>query len=201
MGFKIKLKEIIIEIEYLLCIAFLVSSISREAMHYLDKYYICLLFAMYHELSHILIASILNRKLRKVFISICGMTAYFKYEYMNKNRLYYIKDLLIFLAGPLSNLIIAYIFKDIKFIFEINVFLAILNLFPIYPLDGYNIVKSILHVFFIGNKKKISKITSFISIFCLSILSMICILILYRFNNISSIIFLIYILVLNIRKY
>lgn len=201
MGFKIKIKEIIIEIEYILIIAFLVSSISREAMNYLDKYYVCLLFAMYHELSHILVATLLNRKLRKVFISISGMTAYFKYEYIIKTRTYYIKDLFILLAGPMSNLIVAYLFKDIKFVYEINIFLAILNLLPIYPLDGYNIVKSILYVSFIKNKKIIDKITSLISIFCLSVLSVIFVLILYRFNNFSSIIFLIYILALNIRKY
>ena len=201
MGFKIKLKEIIIEIEYILIIAFLVSSISREAMNYLDKYYVCLLFAMYHELSHILVATLLNRKLRKVFISVSGMTAYFKYEYGLKTKLYYIKDLFIFLAGPMSNLIVAYIFKDIKFVHEINTFLAVLNLLPIYPLDGYNIVKSILYVLFINNKKIIGKITSIISIICLSVLSIICILIFYTFNNISSIIFLIYALVINIRKY
>ncbi len=201
MVFKIKIKEIIVEIEYLLIIAFLVSSISKEAMNYLDKYYVCLLFAMYHELSHILVATLLNRKLRKVFISISGMTAYFKYEYGLKSRLYYIRDVLIFIAGPLSNLIIAYLFKDIKFIFEINIFLAILNLLPVYPLDGYNIIRAILLFLYINNKKKVGKMTSFISIFCLSVLSILCILILYKFNNISSMIFLLYVLALNIRKY
>lgn len=200
MGFKIKIRELIIEIEYLLIIAFLVSSISRDAMNYLDKYYVCLLFAMYHELSHILVATLLNRKLRKVFISISGMTAYFKYQYMNKNRLYYIKDFLIYIAGPMSNFIIAYMFKDIKFIFEINIFLGLLNLFPIYPLDGYNAIKSILHILFVNNKRKTGKIMSFISVFCLTLLAIICIVVLYKFNNLSGIIFLIYILSLNIRK-
>jgi len=200
MGVKVKLKEIIIEIEYLLLIIFLVSSISREAMNYLDKYYICLLFTMYHELAHIFVATLLNKKLRKVFVSICGMTAYFKYEYINKNRVYYFKDFLIFIAGPVANLIMALIFKDSKFIFEINLFLAFLNLLPIYPLDGFNAIKSILRSIFINNNKKINKIVIYISIVFLLLLAIICMLVLYKYNNISSIVFLGYILFLNLKK-
>lgn len=199
MGLKIKLKKIIIEIEYLLLIAFLVSSISREAMNYLDKYYICLLFAIYHELAHILVGILLNKKLRKIFISISGMTAYFKYEYDNKNKKYYIRNFFIFIAGPLSNLVIAWLFKSNKFIFEINLFLAILNLLPIYPLDGFNSIKSILRCIFINNKK-LDLIVSYLSIVFLVLLSILCVLILYEYNNISSIIFLVYILFLNLKK-
>ena len=200
MGFKVKFKEIIIEIEYLLIIAFLVSIISREAMNYLDNYYICLLFAMYHELAHILVATLLNKKLRKVFISICGMTAYFKYQYMNKNRLYYIKDFFIFIAGPVANLIMALMFKENKFVFEINLFLALLNLLPIYPLDGFNAIQSLLRSISMNNNAKINEIVKYMSIVFLLFLSMLCIIVLYKYENISSMIFLVYILFLNIRK-
>ncbi len=200
MGIKINLKEIIIEIEYLLIITFLVSSISDNIMNYLSKYYICLLFAMYHELSHILIATFLNKKLRKVFISICGMTAYFKYEYKYKNRIYYLKDMIIFLAGPLSNLIMAFVFRKINFVYEINLFLALLNLLPIYPLDGFNVLKSFVNAIFITNKKKINKIINFVSILNLGLLSIFCIIVFYYFKNVTSIIFLLYILYVNIRK-
>ena len=115
MGVKINLKDIIVEIEYLLIITFVISCISDDVMNYLDKYYICLLFVIYHELSHILVATFLNKKLRKVFISISGLTAYFKYEYKKKSTTYYIKDIAIFIAGPLSNIIMAYIFKKVQF--------------------------------------------------------------------------------------
>ena len=199
MGLKIKLKGLVIEIEYLLIIVFLISIVSRKAMNYLFFYYICLAFAMYHELAHIVIANLLGKKARQILISISGMTAYFKYEYEIKSRIYYIKEFIIFSAGPLSNLILAYLFNDIKFVFEINIFLALLNLLPIYPLDGFNICKSILKIIY-ENNKKVNKIITFVSMLCLIALSLICIVVLYKYNNVSSIIFLLYILVLNIRK-
>lgn len=70
----------------------------------------------------------------------------------------------IALAGPLSNIIIALIFSlilrfivffDINFlksitylffvpIIQINIFLSLFNLIPVYPLDGFSIISSIL---------------------------------------------------------
>lgn len=71
---------------------------------------------------------------------------------------------IIALAGPLSNIIIALIFSlilrlivffDISFlkstiyllfvpIIQINIFLSLFNLIPVYPLDGFSIIGSIL---------------------------------------------------------
>ena len=145
MGIEFKIREIILEIEYLLLITLLISGISNEIMSFLDKYYICMLFVTFHELSHILAGSLFSKKLSRIFIGISGMTAFFKYDFGIRDRIYYIKETIIFLAGPLANILIAYFFNDVKFVFEINIFLAILNLLPIYPLDGYNILKNILY--------------------------------------------------------
>ena len=141
MGVEIKIREIIVEIEYLLLIILCISGISDNIFNYLDKYYICLLFVMFHELSHVFIGSLINKRLSKLFIGISGMTAFFRYDFKNKDVIYYLKECFIFLAGPISNILIAICFEDIKFIYEINIFLAFLNLLPIYPLDGYNILK------------------------------------------------------------
>lgn len=200
MGIDIKIKEIIIEIEYILVITLLTTTVSQTAMSYLDKYYVCLLFVIFHELAHVLLGTILGKKLKKVFIGISGMTAFFKYEYIIKTRKNYIIDLLVFLAGPVANIVIATIFCNNKFIYEINMFLAILNFLPIFPLDGYNIIKSIGISLFIQKKRAVIRVVNCISVVFISILSVICITIFLMYRNISSIIFLIYLLLLNVKN-
>lgn len=200
MGIKLKIREIILEIEYLLLITLCISGVSDKILNYLDRFYICLMFVVFHELSHILVGSLLNKRLSRIFIGISGMTAFFKYDFNNRDRLYYIKETIIYLAGPLSNILIAYFFKDVKFIFEINIFLTILNLLPIYPLDGFNILKSILCTIYGSNKYVMNKIVKAISILFLLALSIICILIFFMYKNIFSIIFLTYILMLNMKN-
>lgn len=200
MGIDIKIKEIIIEIEYILIITLLTTTVSKTAMSYLDKYYVCLLFVIFHELAHVLLGTVLGKKLKKVFIGISGMTAFFKYEYIIKTRKNYIIDLLVFLAGPVANIVIATIFCNNKFIYEINMFLAILNFLPIFPLDGYNIIKSIGISLFIQKKRVVIGVVNCISVVFISILSVICITIFLMYRNISSIIFLIYLLLLNVKN-
>lgn len=200
MGINIRIKQILLEIEYLLIITLLVSSISKTVMNYLDKYYICLLFVIYHELSHVFVGSLVGKKLRKVFLGISGMTAYFKYEYLEKKRIDYFKETAIFLAGPISNIIIATIFYRIKFVFEINIFLAFLNLIPIYPLDGYNALKAICSGIFFNKKDAINVIINKISIIFLILISIFCITIFYKYKNFSSVIYLVYILMLNVKN-
>lgn len=200
MGIDIKIKEIIIEIEYILVITLLTTTVSQTAMSYLDKYYVCLLFVIFHELAHVLVGTVLGKKLKKVFIGISGMTAFFKYEYIIKTRKNYIIDLLVFLAGPVANIVIATIFYNNKFIYEINMFLAILNFLPIFPLDGYNIIKSIGISLFIEKKRTVIRVVNCISVVFISILSVICITIFLMYRNISSIIFLIYLLLLNVKN-
>lgn len=200
MGFEVRIKEIILEIEYLLLIMICISGISDRIFNYLDKYYICLLFVIFHELSHVFIGSLLNKKLSKLFIGISGMTAFFRYDFKNKDVIYYLKECFIFLAGPLSNIIIAVCFKDIKFIYEINIFLALLNLLPIYPLDGFNILKNILSIIFIKNKRFVNSIIKVISLLFLLAISILCVVIFLKVKNIFSIIFLLYLLLINIQN-
>lgn len=200
MGVEFRIKEIILEIEYLLLIILCISGISDTILSFLDKYYICILFVIFHELSHILIGSLLSKRLSRIFIGISGMTAFFKYDFKRRNRLYYIKETIIYLAGPLSNILIAYFFMDIKLLFEINIFLAILNLLPIYPLDGYNILRCFLFSICIRKKQVIDKIAKFISIIFLLGIAIICTLIFFKLKNIFGIVFLTYVLVLNLKN-
>ena len=200
MGIEFKIREIILEIEYLLLITLLISSISNTIVSFLDKYYICMLFVTFHELSHILVGSLFSKKLSRIFIGISGMTAFFKYDFSIRDRIYYIKETIIFLAGPLANILIAYFFNDVKFVFEINIFLAILNLLPIYPLDGYNILKNILYSIGIFPKVIINKIVQGTSIIFLLGIAIVCLFIFFKFKNMFGIIFFTYILLLNVKN-
>ncbi|MDD2628050.1 MAG: M50 family metallopeptidase [Clostridia bacterium] len=193
---KLKIKDLIIEIEYILLISIVISCISRRVFSYLDMYYICLLFVIFHELSHIFIANIVNKKLRKIKITVGGCTAIFKneyHQYKEKN----INEILVLIAGPLSNGILALIFRNISFVFEINIFLMFLNLLPIYPLDGYRITEILLKIWLLDNYKKRKKILNRISITCLLLLSILVILILLIYKNISGLMFLVYLVLIN----
>src|SRR5699024_1713702 len=62
-----------------------------------------------------------------------------------------IHKILVFLSGPIFNLFLAIIFYKIEvpyklkfYMFYTNLFLCIINLLPILPLDGANILKCLL---------------------------------------------------------
>lgn len=137
---KFKIKSIQIEIEWLAITLIFISIFSIKVRNYLMSYFACYLFIVFHELSHIICASMFGFKLRKIKFSTMGVNVNF-YENVLTSNVMNIKKFIIFIAGPLSNVILAIIFKDINMIFEINIFLAFINMLPVYPLDGYNITR------------------------------------------------------------
>ena len=76
----------------------------------------------------------------QINVRLCGMNAVIKI----KNELHP-RWILIYFAGPLSNLVLAFLFYNIEMVRDINVGLAIINLLPIYPLDGFHILKILLN--------------------------------------------------------
>ena len=140
---KLICKNTIIEIENLFLIILISFLFSDKIKMFLTSYYMCYLFITFHELSHILIASIFGKKIRKIKLSIAGVCVNF-FEYKD---IKYLKNICIYMAGPLSNVLFAFIFKNINFIFEINIFLSVLNLMPVFPLDGYHIINETVSVF------------------------------------------------------
>jgi len=182
---RLKVKEKIIYIEESVIIVLFVCLLSNIARKYLESYYLCYLFITFHELSHILIASLLGFNLIGIHIRISGLSANLENNYFG------FKALLIYLAGPLSNILLATMFSNIKIIFEINLALALINLIPIKPLDGYNILAEILEYCMNKKvKKSVLKIVSIIIEICLIVIS---ILLFVKYCNISLIILLIYI--------
>lgn len=178
---KIKKCNILIEIDNLFIIILISFFISDKIKLFLTSYYVCYLFILFHELSHILFATLFGKKIKRIKLSIAGVCVTF-----NNVELELVKNLIVYVAGPLSNICLAIMFNNIDFIFEINIFLAVLNLVPIYPLDGYNI----LSLFFNNTT------TKYIQNIFLSLLFLISIIVFFYNFNPSLIIFFVYILLI-----
>jgi len=174
---KLRVNEKAIYIEEGVIIVLFVCLFSKIARAYLANYYLCFLFITFHELSHIAIAALFGSSIKRINIRLSGLSVNLEKNFQR------IKALLVYFAGPISNIILAILFRNIKIVFEINICLALINLVPIKPLDGYNIFKQI-----IGKKalKTISKISEFILI-------VIGLLLIAKYCNISLIILLLYI--------
>lgn len=137
MRFKVKEFNIYLD-ETILIVSFLCLFFS-EVRNYFENYFICYLFIAFHEFSHMFVASIFGIKTTKLCIRISGLNI--NLDSYNRQEL---KWLGIYLAGPASNIVLALLFKNIPMVYTINLALAIINLIPIYPLDGYNIINVII---------------------------------------------------------
>jgi Zn-dependent protease len=196
MTFKTKFCRI--EIETMLIFIILTSIISNTLFKFLYCFFACYLFILFHELMHILVGNILNKKLIKIKFSIAGICASFEKEkYLCKKDIYF-KNIIIYLSGPISNLILAYMFNSNLMIKEINIFLAVLNFLPLYPLDGYNIISNILKI--IVPQRYVLKILNTIENVFIVIVLILSLYQIIEYYNFSIIIFCLYIFVLKINK-
>ena len=134
-----KLKGIKFNVEEVFIITVIVIVLSPIARSYLENYVVCFCFIAFHECAHILVASIFNIEVSQINIKLCGVNAILC-EKQSLNP----KWIIIYLAGPISNIFLAVVFKDIKLVRDVNIGLSFINLFPVYPLDGYNILKIML---------------------------------------------------------
>ena len=192
---KLKIREFNIDIDETVLIVVVLSLLFKPIKQYFENYFICYLFIVFHELSHVFVASTFGISTVKLKVSVCGLNI--KLSESNKKT---VKWLVIFLAGPISNVVLAIIFSKIKIVYMINMALAIINLIPIYPLDGYNIFETILGIIDIKNKDKIKKIIEIMVIIILVYIGI------YQFvvlKNLSIILMVFYIFIQSssLRKY
>ncbi len=183
MKWKILNKYIYIE-ESVIIILF-VCILSSSARQFLNNYFICFLFVLFHELAHVIIGLLFNYELRRINIRISGMNV------VIKGNIIGIKGILIYLAGALANIVLALIFRNVKMVYEINLALALINLVPICPLDGFNILKLILDLKLNEQvaKNLIKKIEKNIKIWLVILAAFIC----FKYNNFSLLLLLVYI--------
>lgn len=159
----------------------------------IDIYLIFLIFIIFHEIVHAITGMILGFKPKRIRLNPLGLLVEF-YNYNTKNSF---KKILIYISGPIFNIIFGLIFYFIKIDLNLkiklvytNFLIGIFNLIPILPLDGGRIFREIL-VKLIGNKKAnifMIKSTKII----LSVLSLIYSIVIFKMKNIAIFFLIIY---------
>ena len=120
-----------------------------------------------HEIAHIVTALLLKVNVTELLLMPFGACASYNERISSK------KEIIISIAGPLMSLLVSFFSKDIL-ISNVNLVIMILNLIPIYPLDGGRIQKNFLEIKYGYNKGiKISQITSDFFIVLVFIISII----------------------------
>lgn len=146
--FTFKIPKTKIELNYSLWIVLLIFIIYGE----LSTFFVCFLSVFLHELSHYFAAILFHYKIDRMELNIWGGVLNL-YSYVIKPS----HEIVILIAGPLSNLLIALIFIIISQYIEVdiikdiifaNTVLGAFNLIPITPLDGGKIIRLYLAYFF-----------------------------------------------------
>ena len=170
-----------------------------------------MIFAMIHEMGHLLAGLLLGMKPEKIEVKPFGFSISFKLTTKDYNKkikkanLLEIKKIIVALAGPVTNLIIIIITLNIPgnlwkalIVIYTNILLILFNILPIYPLDGGRILKGILHIC-LGRKKAIqySSTISFVTTVALTLIASIAI---FYLENIAIFLAIIYLWILVIQQ-
>lgn len=162
----------------------------------IELYAMIMIFAIIHELGHLVAGLLMGMKPEKIEIMPFGVSISFKInvkEYnkkIKKGNVLEIKKIIVALAGPITNFIIILITNNLNLdliksmlIIYTNFLIMIFNLLPIYPLDGGRVLKGILHII-LGKRKSEKYINTISKITVIAITAISSILILY-IQNIS----------------
>ncbi len=89
-----------------------------------------------HEIGHLILVYLFSYPVEEIKLSLFGFTMRLK-----ETQQFFYKDLLIYAGGVLMNALLYIIIPNEEWR-NIQLFLILLNLIPIYPLDGFNIMKT-----------------------------------------------------------
>jgi len=175
----------------------------------IELYVTLIIFALIHELAHIVAGVLYGLKPKTLRITPFGISIYFEKYKKNGGSILERQKIIIALAGPVMNLCMAVIImflpsnlfihiSQANLIYS-NFLLAIFNLLPIYPLDGGRIVKSVLKLKKFDKKQSMifTERISFITLIILTVLSSVLIL---KIHNLAIIMILTYLWFLVIQQ-
>jgi stage IV sporulation protein FB len=177
MVFYVNKAKIRIEYSFLLMIAFSVLLKSSNIAF-------VLLFSSLHEIGHLIALLVFGGRAKEINISFYGIGLKYDYSFS------FLKELVLFSAGIIVNLILCLLNINRN----INLSLALINMLPLYPLDGGRILKLILNkLFYLNVSDYIFKTVSFIVLALLVIYSI------YA-KNYSLILIIIYIIIFSLNN-
>lgn len=163
----LKIKNINIKINIFMAIIFILFFLFG----YTAEVLITVLTVLIHELFHSFTAKKLGFKVDEVEIFPFGGIA----KFQSLNSASPKEEIFICMMGPLSNFLIMIIFMGIKsiysdfhlidYIIKINKLMLLINILPVFPLDGGKIIRAVLSLF-IGYKSSTVKLTYITYILC-----------------------------------
>lgn len=177
-------------------------------------YAMIMIFAIIHELGHLIAGMLLGMKAEKIEIKPFGVTIDFnikRKDYIvkiKKGNLLEVKKILVALAGPMTNVLIIFILV-IPTMFQINqeekmlmifsnVTLILFNILPFYPLDGGRALKGIIYI--LKGKQTAEKYIYYISYITLVIMTVISSIAILYLKNIAIFLVIIFLWGLQIKE-
>ena len=147
MQFKIKNIKITISFTFFALIIILISINRTEFL------YTSIIFAIAHELGHLIALKYFRVSVEEFKISLFGGNI----KILDTNKIKYYQSAIISFSGPFINLLLFLLFFVFNYffknnltyeIFVINLVLALFNMLPFYNFDGGKILSSVLLNFF-----------------------------------------------------
>lgn len=166
---------------------------------FMNKFYIgriIFAFIFLHELCHLFSFLLFGADIREIILNPFGISMIYPFTMCQS----YLKDIVCYLSAPLLNLLIAYIVKCnfpptfyVRIVIAVNFLIGMFNLIPIGDLDGGQVVKSVLLMYF--SPYTADKICFYISVVLLLPLCLGSLVLFYRTKNPTAVITSVFLLV------